>query len=276
MLLNLNNEKKSQVPYEYFLMPDGQPHFRVENKAWRVSGIICSITSMNDIGKLAVAIDALCRIAGGMVAPWNLYIPYLLGARQDKVIEGEPLTIMVISQILNDIMEDRKPNQVYVLHPHSEAPVFCLNDCEEWDHTIYVGRAIEDYKPDFLIIPDLGAAKNAQKYDKFELPQVQCTKLRDPKTGKLSGFKKLEHDPLPGRKGLIIDDICDGGGTFLGIADLFTGANLALYTTHGLYTKGFSALNKIFDAIYCTNSYHYEPVRLDGSYKLTVFNLETP
>ena len=60
-------------------------------------------------------------------------------------------------------------------------------------------------------------------------------------------------DDLAGRPCIIVDDICDGGGTFLGLAaelkKLNAGA-LILAVTHGLFTKGIHPLQGEFEHIY--------------------------
>lgn len=62
---------------------------------------------------------------------------------------------------------------------------------------------------------------------------------------------------------IIIDDICDGGATFLNIAKEIRNNHfkslydikIYLIVTHGIFSKGFDELSKYFDGIYCTNSY---------------------
>ncbi len=58
---------------------------------------------------------------------------------------------------------------------------------------------------------------------------------------------------------LIIDDLCDGGATFIEEAKylkkLFPDKKLHLYVTHGLFTKGVDHVAAHFDCIYTTNSY---------------------
>ena len=62
---------------------------------------------------------------------------------------------------------------------------------------------------------------------------------------------------LPYMPILIVDDLCDGGGTFLGIANQAEGTvPLGLYITHGIFSKGFGELGKHFSKIYTTNSYY--------------------
>jgi ribose-phosphate pyrophosphokinase len=90
---------------------------------------------------------------------------------------------------------------------------------------------------------------------------ITCTKIRD-NDGKLT----KTHIPLSNlgnKKLVIIDDICDGGATFLNIAktikEHYVGVDepkIYLIVTHGIFSKGFNELNKYFDGIYCTNSYN--------------------
>jgi len=59
---------------------------------------------------------------------------------------------------------------------------------------------------------------------------------------------------------IIIDDICDGGATFINIAKILTGykefkGKIYLIVTHGIFSKGFAELSQYFKGIYCTNSY---------------------
>ena len=86
---------------------------------------------------------------------------------------------------------------------------------------------------------------------------VECSKSRDVKTGKLSGFK-VYTDDLQGRDCIIIDDICDGGGTFMGLATALKQKNvgkLYLAVSHGIFSKGFDDLAQYFDAIFTTDSF---------------------
>jgi len=80
----------------------------------------------------------------------------------------------------------------------------------------------------------------------------QGYKKRDPHTGDLSGFGVEGNPDLHGKKVVIIDDICDGGGTFLGLGaeiNRLGAYELKLGVTHGLFTKGMTALEDTFDVI---------------------------
>lgn len=61
------------------------------------------------------------------------------------------------------------------------------------------------------------------KYGGDPNSDVICSKVRDPKTGQLSGFKIENPEVIEKNVNLpfvVIDDLCDGGGTFKGIAQL--------------------------------------------------------
>ena len=80
-------------------------------------------------------------------------------------------------------------------------------------------------------------------------------KERDLKTGQLTNFKVFNED-LQNKTCFIIDDICDGGGTFVGTAEALKkiGAQkIILVVSHGIFSKGFDLEN--IDEIYTTDSY---------------------
>jgi ribose-phosphate pyrophosphokinase len=85
---------------------------------------------------------------------------------------------------------------------------------------------------------------------------VECSKSRDVKTGRLSGFK-VYADDLQGRSCILVDDICDGGGTFIGLAKELKAKNagaLYLAVSHGVFSKGTDLLTEVFDHIFTTDS----------------------
>lgn len=84
------------------------------------------------------------------------------------------------------------------------------------------------------------------------------TKHRDVQSGQLTGFALLAGD-VRGRDVLIVDDLCDAGGTFIGAAQVLRqhGArSVSLYVTHGIFSKGVEhLLAQGIDNIYTTTSY---------------------
>ena len=75
-------------------------------------------------------------------------------------------------------------------------------------------------------------------------------KTRDVMTGKITGFE-VYADDLKGKSCIIVDDICDGGGTFAGLAIELRkkGARkVHLIVTHGTFSKGLTTLTN-FDSV---------------------------
>jgi ribose-phosphate pyrophosphokinase len=130
---------------------------------------------------------------------------------------------------------------------------------------------MEDINKRFILIsPDAGANKKIFKIAEqigYTGDIITCSKSRD-ENGKLTRVevpilnKHLEGDA---KDYIIIDDICDGGATFINIVKELKKGNkdfewderskIYLIVTHGIFSKGFKELNQYFDGIYCTNSY---------------------
>jgi ribose-phosphate pyrophosphokinase len=211
----------------------------------------------DDLIALLIWADAVKRDDGNT----NLIIPYLPGARQDRRNHGEALSAKVYADLINKCGFSK----VICLDPHSDVMPALIDNCIIAKLTDVVRMSsinFEEYVG--IIAPDAGASKRAALVaDNFKLPVFQALKKRDMATGKLSGFKC---EPLPSEgKLLVVDDICDGGGTFKGLAKE-TGLNadrLSLWVTHGIFSKGAEDLWKYYGKIYTTNSH---PGKLDAEY----------
>jgi ribose-phosphate pyrophosphokinase len=102
-----------------------------------------------------------------------------------------------------------------------------------------------------IVIPDAGATKRTAEWSNmFKGPFTQGYKVRSMEDGTLSGFA-IDNTLVLDTPIAVVDDICDGGGTFLGLKQAIVDAgnqeSISLVTTHGLYTKGIDILSKEFD-----------------------------
>lgn len=268
-----------EVPYKYFEFSGGEPHIRigeidrdgnwkVDASNWDVITITHRIRSFNDMGKLIAAVNALRQPQ--LLKPGTalrLFVPYFPGARQDRVANiGEALTVKMYADLINMMKFD----YVAIVDGHSDVASAVINNCNDlhpyrfYDQCIDFWKALPSKSDEFAIaIPDFGATKKIQKAQQGTNMQnkasklIQCTKLRDTVTGKLTGFDVFVDD-LQGKDVFILDDICDGGGTFLGLAKKLkekNSGNLYLATTHGIYSKGCDILTDEFNVIFCTNSF---------------------
>jgi ribose-phosphate pyrophosphokinase len=108
-----------------------------------------------------------------------------------------------------------------------------------------------------VVSPDAGAEKRAQKVArKLGLPLLHAWKTRDIGTGNITGFGMEPHGLPKDSLVLVVDDLCDAGGTFLGLADILDANKLRahMWVTHGLFTKGTEALLKRYGHVYCSDS----------------------
>jgi ribose-phosphate pyrophosphokinase len=259
MILNLDQNFKpldgEEIEFESFTFSGGEPHIKINptfDKSKEVT-ITHRLNSFNDLGLLCLAVDALQRMDAKLQ---NLIIPYFPAARQDRVmIKGEPLSVKVYANIINTL----NFKKVIVFDAHSEVTPAVLNNCEVVTNHNFIQKVIQEIGNDVLLIsPDGGALKKIYNVSEFlgGIEVVECSKSRDVKTGKLNGFK-VYADDLQGKDCLIVDDICDGGGTFIGLADELKKKNagkLYLAVSYGIFSKGFESL-KDFDRIFTTNSF---------------------
>ncbi|WP_200935328.1 ribose-phosphate pyrophosphokinase [Leifsonia sp. Leaf336] len=243
--------------FEQMRFPAGEAHIKVANDN-AGKGPLTEVARIygadgNDLITLAMWADA-ARQRGARTV---LHMPYLPGARQDR---GLPFGACVYADVINGMSVD----QIVCVDPHSLVMPSLLNNLTVIDSTTLVrhhvvGRADDDEQPQRyqgIIAPDKGAFDRAARVaDACHLPLYRAEKQRDPATGQLSGFT-CELLPPSGRF-LVVDDICDGGGTFMGLAEA-TGLpkdRLGLYVSHGIFSGNAHLLHDHFGEIVTTDSY---------------------
>ena len=88
---------------------------------------------------------------------------------------------------------------------------------------------------------------------------ITATKVRDIRTGKILHTEIPVLDQHEKIKYVIIDDICDGGRTFLELAKAIHGsrptAEVYLVVTHGIFSQSFLELSRELKKVYSSNSY---------------------
>ncbi|QES90703.1 ribose-phosphate diphosphokinase [Rhizosphaericola mali] len=257
-IINLDQNFKpidgDEIQFESFTFSAGEPHIKIKSDIVGPVIITHRLNSFNDLGLLCIAVDALKRMHAELE---ELIIPYFPSARQDRVmIKGEPLSVKVYADIINQLGF----KTVRILDAHSEVTPALLNNCTAVTNHLFIQSVVGKIGTDLkLISPDGGALKKIYKVSEFlgGIEVVECSKSRDVKTGKLAGFK-VYTDDLNNQDCLIVDDICDGGGTFIGLAEVLKKKNagkLYLAVTHGIFSKGFDNLDSCFEHIFTTNSF---------------------
>jgi len=256
-------ENKINTDVTKIVFPTGEKHIRIKNLSEADDVVIVYKDPTGDVMQLGMAVD-ICRRAG--VFSITLVMPFVPFARQDRIAdEGDPLSIKVFANFINSMKFDR----VVMVDPHSDVTPALFDNCIVIPQHEVVGGVVKNIArstqyENVLIAPDLGAAKKIKllqdhlyHHYQYACCTVQCDKVRDPTTGKISGFRILD-GIVKDKACVIVDDICDGGGTFLGLGVelLKAGASeLYLVVTHGIFSKGTKAIFELFDLVLSSESF---------------------
>lgn len=244
--------KGGDLKYTIFTFPDGQPHFKLEPHArdFHVVTIETAICSPRALLEVLMANDVLRRHGFSEI---NLDIRYLMGARMDRAIDSDqPFTLELVGRIINSAGFTR----VRILDVHSDVATRLirnsLNVLPIKTLDTVMARKFWGHETS-IVTPDKGAINRVNAIvSSFWCGgrRVQCFKKRDIATGALTGFE-IENPNDVLRNCLIIDDICDGGGTFVGLAKElkeYGAKKVYLFVTHGIFSKGLplEGIDKIF------------------------------
>lgn len=264
-----------EIEYDLLTFPGGELHPKLNPKInySEIDRVVIThrVNNSNAIMSILTIADALRRLG---VKSLDLIMPYIPYARQDRYENlGEAFTLKVFASLINSVGFDK----IYVLDAHSEVSLALIDNIDHISNSYYVYKTIMDIGRLglFLVSPDSGANKKINKLYSHLVNVdlisslsgvIKCDKVRNVHTGKLSGFEVFMSD-IKGKPCLIVDDICDGGGTFIGLAEKLKEHNagdLYLYATHGIFSDPdkFLMLQKHFKKIYTTNSFKDLPFNL--------------
>ncbi|ARK07908.1 putative phosphoribosylpyrophosphate synthetase [Aeromonas phage phiA8-29] len=172
-----------------------------------------------------------------------LSLPYLPYARQDRVCsEGESHALKVFATWLNSLKFD----SVIIMDPHSYVAEAVVDNMvsvpQEVGYAKFLSTRKEGY--DILLAPDAGAAKKVENCRLAHqrifgvLPEIVVAhKVR--KGDEVS--VNFGSTSLQGKKVCVIDDICDGGRTFISLGEHVRSTcepeTFDLYVTHGIFSN---------------------------------------
>lgn len=231
---------------QHFTFSGGEVHF---DHAVNGHTIVARITSSDDLIALGLLQDKH-KFS-------QLVIPYFPYSRQDRqTTQGSPHSLRFMCRYLNMLGFE----QIVTHDLHSEV-AFCAlpNLVEVSQHKILSGFADQFEEYDGIVSPDAGAVKKVQAaaialgIDDI----ITGSKIRDPHSGEIYETR-VDGGSLAGRKLLIVDDICDGGRTFIELAKALRekgAVNIGLYITHGIFSKGMDEIFTVIDTVYTTNTF---------------------
>jgi ribose-phosphate pyrophosphokinase len=284
--LNLVDLDKSDIKYKTIPYPDGQRDIVIDKSTlyqYEFGTPIEIKSRLNNAEDLLMIVCATKALRNLKVKDIHLYTTYIMGLRSDRLFQegGNRYVKDIIAPILNA----QNFESVTCIDPHSDVAENCINNLIKLSNLQLVNYTFNDLNDTnnnkqpkgcsgtlslenyILVSPDTGASKKIYKLAEqigYKGDVITCSKDRDT-DGKLTKTvvpidgKNLEKDVI------IIDDICDGGATFINIAKVLKSykefkGKIYLIVTHGIFSKGLEELGEYFESIYCTNSYQdYEP-----------------
>jgi ribose-phosphate pyrophosphokinase len=245
------------VTAKFITFSGGEEHVHLNNKYELLMkqpiNIYAQILSSKEVMQLLLATDALRHLYPNVDI--ELYIPYIPYARQDRVcFPGDAFSLNVFADLINA----QEYSQVVVVDAHSKVALNLINNVLEIPQHTFVrniaSRLSRTDRVDSLISPDKGATDKTRQFmdrwpDHIAIPPkqlVQGGKRRD-ETGKIveTTLEYLNNSHAPLGNCLIIDDICDGGRTFIELAKVLYAhgaADVYLFVTHGIFSQGLQVL----------------------------------
>lgn len=238
-----------------FRFPGGETQIRITPSlppaGWQRAQVTAKLISSDDVMALLLLTDAVRRLNPAVAI--DLICPYLPYARQDRVAyPGEALSAKVFCSLINA----QGFASVEVWDAHSDVALALLDRVTNVPASVFANRIAQPN--DIIVAPDAGAAKRAGACAKLAgLRFVQAEKIRDTNTGAITATK-VHSDHVGQSDFLIVDDICDGGRTFIELAKVLrplTDGCIKLYVTHGIFSSGFDVLADGIDRIFVANPF---------------------
>lgn len=291
-LLNLIDSDKSDIKWRISRYPDGQIHLELLDDIDRKHDlrIMCRLRNSDELFLLAQLGNILEQI---QVIPELLDIKYLLAARTDRVFElgRQALDLKIVANIVNSLNAEH----VRLTDVHSSSATKLIRNSFSWEYDWWTNTNPSILSTDSIILfPDEGA--KLRSTDRLYMNESKCLteldkicgldkifnckkqRLNDGSVGSvvIEGLTPKYYDYYSNKNFYVVDDLSDGGGTFLKLASELKSEgvkmkSLNLIITHMIQEQGLLKLSSVYDHVYTTNSYEN---RFTSNYKnVTIIDL---
>lgn len=230
------------------------------------------LNGSDSILALMMTVDALKRQYPR--ADLGLLMPYTMYARQDRACnKGEALGVGVFGDLINSLGF----SSVAVLDAHSMVTQAAIKRSHVIEQFEIFGNIKQSWREWTIVAPDAGATKKCEEFAKRVGAKGVLTfnKARNMETVEITHLEP--NQPIEANAGgyyMVLDDICDGGRTFVGVAEVIGAydedAKIELAVTHGIFSYGVDVVTDMYDHVYTTNSFRQDLVSGD---KLTVIEI---
>lgn len=229
-----------------------------ERNAGKIDNVILTVQGYDKdtLFALALAKDAVDSLVPHKSAMKTVVFGFLPNARYDRhMFKGDSAALKAFANLVNAMGFDA----VCALDPHSNVAENLFKCFQGMKQKDVAAHFASDPRIDFLVAPDAGAAKKTEETAKeVDKPYITMSKMRNLKTGEITGMRILDDVDLTDKTVMILDDICDGGRTFIEAAKHLREAGakrVELYVTHGIFSKDVeNLLDNGIDHIYTTNT----------------------
>lgn len=251
---------REQLDIKYRTFGGGEPHIYVSNfpelDYFNEVEIFFYFSEIKEVFDLLLLDNVIKNNLIGKQYQKTLYCYYLPFSRQDRITDlSEPFSLKVICDLINSMQF----NKVITLDNHSDVSSALLHNNIDLDSVEFIQKVLDNSSYQTICSPDAGALKKTYKLlSKLEgdYDLIRADKVRDLKTGEISNttiYGECKHKDI-----LIVDDICDGGRTYIELAKaLFdNGANkVGLLVSHGIFSRGLEPLREAgISDIICVNN----------------------
>lgn len=244
-----------QVKVNRWQFAGGEEHVRLDTEAFgfdEIAQINADLRSSSDVMALLLVTDALRRLYANHIVLCMPYVPY---ARQDRVCAaGEALSLRVFCELI----ARQNYLRIEVWDVHSDVMLALMDRVLNIGPETFLKGAAIDWQKTVLVSPDAGALKKTARVAKaFHCDYIRADKSRDTVTGEITGTV-VHADHVGDRDLLIVDDICDGGRTFIELASelrKLTTGRVMLYVTHGIFSRGPQVFDGLIDRVFCANPF---------------------
>lgn len=221
--------------------PDGQRNIELDksyfNSKYKTT-INCRIKNIQDLELLVLICNTLEKNEF-LVRDINFY--YLYGLRSDRSFTE--LSSNYVKDFLAPIVNNLPGKHCY-LEPHTSK--YIRIDKDEYPFIYDSGKR--------LLAADESFKEKHELFISFVKKRDSLGKIQLYLTKDVISLLHREKESI-----LILDDMCDGGATFIEGAKIlkekFPEKRLELQIAHGIFSKGFDELLKYYDKIYTTNSF---------------------
>ena len=252
------NDLEPSTLFEDFTYPLGERTVRLTDPSpvTHAAHVMCVNTPHPDVSFIAQWADLVTRKLTESRAV--LILPFLPGARGDKDVPSP-------ARVNAELIANTAITDLITIDPHSDV---WLDTFRSWNAGVAVhvipaqlatvaavnsANAPRNYRA--VIAPDKGAVRRASEVaELLDVPVYVADKRRNRETGHITSYS-FDY-VMDDSSYLVVDDICDGGGTFGVLANSFPSVSTVdLWVTHGGFTKGWKGTGlERYRTIFTTDS----------------------